>query len=183
MDDDIQIPQWIAMLQENNLGSKEKLLKLILTVNEMRSRLIRVKLPTIMGQLDRLQKDYLDLINQAESQKSAIETKHESNESSTSSIAPPPLDPISTVLGYLSDINEHRKGHMHSLTCLMHLISLPLTLLQYQLSLQMRLFNCVVWPMRTVACPAPIPTISPILTIGSRRGSQFLKRVRRNLNI
>jgi hypothetical protein len=114
---DLQIPQWIAMLQENNLGSKEKLLKLILTVNEMRSRLIRIKLPTIMGQLDRLQKDYLDLINRAMIEKSTIEMKNESNDSSIVPVVvvvPPPLDPINTVLAYLSDINDHRKGHFHS---------------------------------------------------------------------
>lgn len=100
------IPQWITTLQENNLGTKEKLMKVILTANELRSRLIRIKLPTVMGQIDRLQNDYLELISKAST---GIELT-ESNVVSQGSLTLSHSDHLNMVLHYLSGINDTRKG-------------------------------------------------------------------------
>jgi hypothetical protein len=110
IDDTLQIPQWILMLQENNLGSKQKLTKIILTATEMRSRLIRIKLPTVMGHIDRLQNDYLELIRQAADEKSLIEI----SSTTETSLLPSVTDPLSRVLDYLSGINDTRKGHLRT---------------------------------------------------------------------
>lgn len=103
---DLPIPQWITTTQENNLGTKEKLLKLIITANELRLRLIRIKLPTVMGQIDRLQNDYLDLIKKALSEKESLEGN------TTQKFLPTitHCDPLDMVLQYLTGINETRRG-------------------------------------------------------------------------
>lgn len=161
MDNDLQIPQWILMLQENNLGSKQQLTNLIMTANEMKSRLIRIKLPTVIGQVDRLQKDYLELIEQAEKAlKDGSETTETLSEQHMS-------DPLGRVLDYLSGINESRKGHF----------LFNLSIVSLSLSAQMRLCNYAVLLMHTVDFRVSIPLTSLTLTVGSRKGSQSSRRV------
>lgn len=102
MDD--KTPQWFNLLNDNN-ADKEKLLKYIVTGNKLRVRLVRVKLPTLIGQIQQLYQDYNDLINQT-NDKLLLEENKMKNSITTS----PNESPLSIVLQYLSGINEIRKG-------------------------------------------------------------------------
>lgn len=101
---DKKIPQWFNLLQDTNLD-KEKLLKYIVTGNELRVRLIRVKLPSLIGQIQQLFQDYNDLINQTNERLLLEEDKVKNSINNIQSNTP-----LNTVLNYLSGINEVRKG-------------------------------------------------------------------------
>lgn len=101
---DEKIPRWFNLLPDSNLD-KEKLLKYIITGNELRIKLVRVKLPSLIGQIQQLFQDYSNLINQTneklliEEDKVKTHLNHSIND-----------NPLNTVLKYLSGINEVRKG-------------------------------------------------------------------------
>ena len=121
---DGKIPLWFNSLHENNVD-KEKLLKYILTGDELRSKLTRVKLPALIGQIQQLYQDYSDLNNHSNDKLLIEEDKLKSslNNSSNSSTSSSNESPLNIVLKYLSGIDEVRKGRtikilIYSLTSL-----------------------------------------------------------------